>query len=178
MSNLEKLSNSFHAAGTNGRLVLSIPWRASCCPTHCPCSTWSGSWIARFAKESVAPNQWSLAGWMPARTDKSSVGEGRKHPVTMRKVSLRILSMRQVSKNESRDALLLRLNHEFDGIWTSCGLRPRFRCGYGDFGFYHLSYIMTKMVRSQGGHIKWLQLYFQGQCFQQCHFLYSRRRLI
>ena len=32
--------------------------------------------------------------------------------------------------------LLLRLNDEFDGIWASCGLRRRFRRGYGDFGFY------------------------------------------
>ena len=50
--------------------------------------------------------------------------------------------------------LLLRLNDKFDGIWTSGGLRPRFRCGYGDFGFYNHSDIMTKMVWSQGGHIK------------------------
>ena len=48
--------------------------------------------------------------------------------------------------------LLLRLNDEFDGIWTSFGLRPRFRCGYGAFGFYNHSDIMTKVVWSQGGH--------------------------
>ena len=54
---------------------------------------------------------------------------------------------------------LLRLNDEFDGIWTSCGLRPRFSCGYGDFGFYNHSDIMTKMVWSQGGHIKRRLLY-------------------
>ena len=45
--------------------------------------------------------------------------------------------------------LLLRLNDEFDGIWTSCGLRPRFRCGYGDFDFYNHSDIMTTLVWSQ-----------------------------
>ena len=46
--------------------------------------------------------------------------------------------------------LLLRLNDEYDGIWTSCGLRRRFRRGYGDFGFYDHSDIMIKMVWSQG----------------------------
>ena len=92
----DKLSNSFHAAGTNKRLDPSLPWCASCCPTNCPCSTWSGSWIARFAKESVAPNQPSSAGWIPARTSKSSVGVERKHSMTMRNASLRMLSMRQV----------------------------------------------------------------------------------
>ena len=91
MLSLNKLSNSFHAAGTNGRLDLSLSKCAFCCPTNCPCSTWSGSWIALFAKESVAPNRRSSAGWMPARTGKSSVGVGRKHPVKMRKASLRML---------------------------------------------------------------------------------------
>ena len=91
MSSLDKLSNSFHAAGTNGRLDLSLPRCASCCPTNCPCSTGSGSWIARFAEESVAPNWRTSTGWMSARTGKSSVGVGRKHPVTMLKGSLRML---------------------------------------------------------------------------------------
>ena len=49
--------------------------------------------------------------------------------------------------------LLLRLNDEFDSIWTSCCLLRRFRRGYGDFGFYDHSDIMTKMVWSQKGHI-------------------------
>ena len=44
--------------------------------------------------------------------------------------------------------------------WTSCGLRRRFRRGYGDFGFYDHSDIMTKMVWSQGGHNKRRLLYF------------------
>ena len=39
------LSNSFHSSGTNGRLHLSLPRCASCFPTNCPCSSWSGSWI-------------------------------------------------------------------------------------------------------------------------------------
>ena len=96
MSSLDRLPHSFHAAGTNGRLDLSLPRCASCCPTNCPCSTWSGSCIAQFAKENVAPNQRSSAGWMPARTGKSSVGVGRKHLATMHKASLRMLSMRRV----------------------------------------------------------------------------------
>ena len=50
--------------------------------------------------------------------------------------------------------LLLRLNDELDGIWTSCGLRRRFRRGYGNFGFYEHSDIVAKMVWSQGGRIK------------------------
>ena len=96
MSSLDKLPNSFHAAGTNGCLDLSLPRSPSCCPTNCLCSTWSGSWIAQFAKESIAPYRRSSAGWMPASTGKISVGVERKHPVTMRKASLRMLSMRQI----------------------------------------------------------------------------------
>ena len=51
------------------------------------------------------------------------------------------------------------LNDEFDGVWNSCGLRRRFRSCYGDFGFYDHSGIRTKMVWSQGGHIKRRLLY-------------------
>ena len=96
MSSLDKLPNSFHAASTNGCLNLILPRCASCCPTNCPCSTWSESWIARFAKESVAPSRRSSAGWMPAKTGKSSVCVGRNHSVTMREASMRMLSMRRV----------------------------------------------------------------------------------
>ena len=96
MSSLDRLPNSFHVAGTNGRLDLSPSRCASCYPTNCPCSPWFGSWIAQFAKESVALNRQSSAGWMPARTGKSSVGVGRKHLVTMRKALLRMLSMRRI----------------------------------------------------------------------------------
>ena len=96
MSSLDKPSNTFHAADTNECFDLSLPWCAFCCPTNCPCSTWSGSWIARFAKESTAPNRWSSAGRMPARTGKSTVSVARKHPVTMRKALLRMLSIRRV----------------------------------------------------------------------------------
>ena len=56
---------------------------------------------------------------------------------------------------------LLWLNDEFDGIWTSCGLRRRFRRGYGGFGFYDHLDIMTKIVWSQGGHIKRRLLYYK-----------------
>ena len=56
--------------------------------------------------------------------------------------------------------LLLRVNDEFDGIWTSCGLRRRFRSCHGGFGFYNHSDLMTKMVWSQGGHIKRRLLYY------------------
>ena len=92
----DRLFHSFHTAGTNGRLDLSLPWCASCCPINCPCKTWSGSWIARFAKKTVALNLRSSAGWMPARTGKFSVGEGRKHPVTIHKASS---SMRTTTPN-------------------------------------------------------------------------------
>ena len=57
--------------------------------------------------------------------------------------------------------LLLRLNDKFDDIWTSCGLRRRFRHGYGCFGFYDHSDIMTKMVWSQDGHIERRLLYYE-----------------
>ena len=67
MSSLDKLPNSFHAAGTNEGLDLSLPWCASCCPTNCQYSTWSGSLITRFAKKCVAPNRRSSAGWIPDR---------------------------------------------------------------------------------------------------------------
>ena len=66
---------------------------------------------------------------------------------------------------------LLWLNDEFDGIWTSCDLRRRFRCGYGGFGFYNHSDIMTKMVWSQGGHIKWRQLCCKSQPSQCLYYV-------
>ena len=97
MSSSDKLPNSFHATGTNRRLGRGLPRCASSCPTNCTCNTRLGSWIvAQFIKESVAPNRQSSAGWMPARTGKTSVGVVCKHPVTMYKASLRMLSMRRV----------------------------------------------------------------------------------
>ena len=58
--------------------------------------------------------------------------------------------------------LLHQLNDEFDGVWISCGLRHRFRCGYDGFGFYNHSDIMTKMVWSQSGHVKRRLLYYRS----------------
>ena len=55
--------------------------------------------------------------------------------------------------------LLHQLNDEYDGVWISCGLRRRFRCGYDGFGFYDHSDTMTKMVWSQSGHINRRLLY-------------------
>ena len=53
------------------------------------------------------------------------------------------------------------LNDESDGVWTSCGLRRRFRSYYGGFDFYDHSDIMTKMVWSKVvGHIRRRLLYF------------------
>ena len=58
--------------------------------------------------------------------------------------------------------LLNQLNDEFYGVWISCGLRHRFRCGYDGFGFYDHSDIMTKMVWSQSGHINRRLLYYHS----------------
>ena len=59
--------------------------------------------------------------------------------------------------------LLHQLNDEFDGVWISCGLGHRFRCGYDGFGFYDHLDIMTKMVWSQSGHIKRRLLYTEHE---------------
>ena len=40
------------------------------------------------ARDSVAPLRWSSGGWMPARMRRLSAGVGRRHPLTIRKVSL------------------------------------------------------------------------------------------
>ena len=50
----------------------------------------------QIAKESVASWRQSSAGWMPERTGRLSVEVGRRHPVTVRKASLRTLSMKRV----------------------------------------------------------------------------------
>ena len=49
-----------------------------------------------MARESVAPWRRSSVGWMPERTGRQTDGGGRRHPVTMRKVSFNLLSMRRV----------------------------------------------------------------------------------
>ena len=96
MPNSVKLCNSFREAGTNGCLDFSLSLLAACGSVSWPCRMWRGSKKLRLAKESVAPWQRSSAGWMPERTGRLSVGVGRRHPVTMRKASLRTLSMRRV----------------------------------------------------------------------------------
>ena len=96
MRNSDKLCNSFRAAGTNGRLEFSLYLQAARGSVTCPCKMWPGSKELRLAKESVAPWRRSSAGWMPERTERLSVGVGRRHPVTMRKASLKMLSMRRV----------------------------------------------------------------------------------
>ena len=87
-----RLSKRFRAAGTNGRLDLSLSWRASEDPLKKHYR--SGSKDSRWAKESVAPSRPSSAGWMPENTGRWSVGVGRRHPVTMRNASFKTLSMR------------------------------------------------------------------------------------
>ena len=94
--NSDKLCNSFRAAGTNGRLDFSLSLLAAHGSVTCPCRMWPGSKELQLAKESVAPWRRSSAGWMPERTGRLSVGMGRRHPVTMRKASLRTPSIRRV----------------------------------------------------------------------------------
>ena len=77
------------AAGTNGCLDLR------CCaaaPGGRVIAEWSrcpGS-MARRPRDSVAPLRRSSAGWMPARIGRLFAGVGRRHPVTIRKVSLMV----------------------------------------------------------------------------------------
>ena len=96
MPNSDKLCDSFRALGTNGRLDFSLSLLAACGSVTWPCRMWPGSKELRLAKESVAPWRRSSAGWMPESTERLSVGVGRMHSMTMRKASLRTLSMRRV----------------------------------------------------------------------------------
>ena len=96
MPNSDKLCNIYSGAGTNGCLDFNLSLLAACGLVSWPCQMWSGSTEPQLAKESVVSWQRSSAGWMPERTGKLSVGVGRRHPPTMRKASLRTLSMRQV----------------------------------------------------------------------------------
>ena len=77
-------------------LWILVPLLAARGSVTCPGRMWPGSKELRLAKESVISWRRSSAGWMPERTGRLSVGVGRNHPVTMRKASLRTLSMRQV----------------------------------------------------------------------------------
>ena len=96
MPSLARLPKRFRAAGTNGRLDLSLTWRVSEDLLKRPYKIWSGSRDSRWAKESVTPSRRSSASWMSESTGRWSVGVGRRHPVTMRKASFKTLSMRRV----------------------------------------------------------------------------------
>ena len=96
MPNSDRLRNSFRATGANGCLDFSLSLLAACGSVNWPCRMWPGSRELRLAKESVAPWRRISADWMPERTRKLCVGVGRRDPVTMRKGSLRTLSMRRV----------------------------------------------------------------------------------
>ena len=96
MPNSDKLFNSFHAAGANWCLDFSLSLPAACGSVSWPCRMWPGFKELQLAKWSVAPWRRSSVGWMPEETGRLSVGVGRRHPVTMRKASLRTLSMWQV----------------------------------------------------------------------------------
>jgi len=52
--------------------------------------------LARCPRDSVAPLRRSSAGWVPARIGRLSAGVGRRHPVTIRKASLMVESIRRV----------------------------------------------------------------------------------
>ena len=76
------------AAGTNGcldlrRRAFALDGRVGGEWRRCPGS------MARRARDSVAPLGRSSAGWMPARIGRLSAGVGRRHPITIRKASLR-----------------------------------------------------------------------------------------
>ena len=96
MPNSNKLCNSFCVAGANDCLDFNVSLLAACGLLSWPCRMWPGSKELRLAKESVAPWQQSSGGWMPEKTRRLFIGVGRRHPVTMCKVSLRELPMRQV----------------------------------------------------------------------------------
>ena len=96
VSNSDKLCNSFRGERTNGQLDFSLSLLAARDSVSWPCRMWSGSKKLGLAKENAAPWRRSSAGWMSERTGKLSVGVGRRHPLTMRKASLRTLSMKRI----------------------------------------------------------------------------------
>ena len=51
--------------------------------------------MGRGVRDSLAPLRQSLAGWMLMRIERLPAGVGRRHPVTVRKVSLMAGSLRQ-----------------------------------------------------------------------------------
>ena len=90
----EKL-RSCCAAGTNGCLNLR---RRAAAPDGRVRAEWSRCLgpMAWRPGDSVAPLRRSSAGWMHARIRRLSAGVGRRHPVTIRKASLMVGSIRWV----------------------------------------------------------------------------------
>jgi len=83
------------AMGTNGcfdlrRHVFALNGQVTIEWSRC-----SGS-MAQHARDSVAPLRRSSASWMLARIKTLSAGEGCRHPVTIRKASLMVGSIRRV----------------------------------------------------------------------------------
>jgi len=70
------------AAASDGRV--STEWN------RCPDS------MARCPRDSVPPLRRTSAGWIPASIGRLSAGVGRRHPVTIRKASLMVGSIRRV----------------------------------------------------------------------------------
>jgi len=70
------------AGAPNGRV--SAEW------SRCP------GFMARRPRDSVVPLRRNSAVWMPARIGRLPAGVGRRNPVTIRKVSLMVRSIRQV----------------------------------------------------------------------------------
>ena len=118
MPNSDKLCNSFRASEANWRLDLSLSLLAAAGSVSWPCRMWPGSKELRLAKESVAPWRRSSADWMPERTRRLSVGVGRRHPVTMRKASLRTLSMRRWGEYARCDTKLEHSTQQLSRIGT------------------------------------------------------------
>jgi len=82
-------------AGANGCLDLrcrptAFYGRVRADWSRCPDS------LARHPRDNVTPLRRSSAGWMPASIGMLTACAGRKHPVTIRKVSLMVGSMRRV----------------------------------------------------------------------------------
>jgi len=88
------------AASTNGFLDLK---RRAAAPDGRVSAEWSrcpGS-MARRPRDSVALLRRSSAGWMPARIERLSAGVRRRHPVTIRKASLMVGSIRRIRRYPS-----------------------------------------------------------------------------